>query len=75
MFDSAKVSSLRTGTITTIPGYVSSKAFGYEGLGSLTVHSYLKQFYFELDLEPYPEEDTAKAHGKMFLDYFESKVP
>jgi hypothetical protein len=61
--------------LKTIKGYDTSKAFGYEGIGSLTVSSYDKQFYFELILIHYAELDTASAHAKIFLDYFRSKVP
>jgi hypothetical protein len=58
----------------TIPGYDTSVAWGEAGMGSLTVYSYYKKFFIKLDLEYFPEADTAVTMGKMFLDFFKSKI-
>jgi hypothetical protein len=56
------------------PGYDTSMAFAVKALGSITVYSYCKQFFFNFTLDRYSSADTACAHAKVFLDYWRSKA-
>jgi hypothetical protein len=74
MYDAHKENYYYPDEAVVIPGYDTSVAFGEPGTGSLTVRAYYKNFYFKLELRKFPEPDTAIAKGKMFLDFFKSKI-
>lgn len=59
---------------TTLSGVHDSIAFITTALSGITLYSYYKQFYFELCLGDFPTIEEATTTGKLFLDYFISRV-
>jgi hypothetical protein len=57
-----------------LPGYSDSLAYVTKSISGITLFSYYKQFYFELCMDNFPSYESAMAAGKMFLEYFISKV-
>jgi hypothetical protein len=54
--------------------YYDSLAYVTKSISGITLFSYYKQFYFELCMDNFPSYESAMAAGKMFLEYFISKV-
>jgi hypothetical protein len=57
-----------------LPGYSDSLAYVTKSISGITLFSYCKQFYFELCMDNFPSHESAMTAGKMFLEFFISKV-
>jgi len=71
MFEYQKESA---GDSVFVPGYDESVAFGYPSLTGATVYAHVKAYYFELQMDGYPDQDSASAAAAPLLRVLESKA-
>jgi hypothetical protein len=57
-----------------ITGYDNSVAFGYAGVGGITVFAHFKKFYIELPFVGYTSQNQPISDANLFLGFLKAKI-